>query len=282
MLAIAFTDMATSDHEESSKSGNQAPETIGPFQKKSRTFDIGTLSASTKKTTWVNVNQAIIPKENTYTYEPMDYHEEIRILKIVHGKKNAPVECMLYRSALQASTYNPSLSLLETYPYWALSYWWGDDEPSNPIRIYQDTRVRTSLQEFALLNLSGIFYVRNNLYAALKHFRKEDRDVDIWADALCINQKDNDEKTAQVARMHEIYSDAENVSVWLGSGNPQAKETFEFLRTILDLKKLDDLVTNKTDPEKWMLVINLMKNKWFSVSSRYLLFIFIALTKKPC
>jgi hypothetical protein len=135
------------------------------------------------------------------------------------------------------------------------------------------------LQEFSPFNLSGIFHVRNNLYAALKRFRKEDRDVDIWADALCINQKDNDEKTAQVARMHEIYSDAENVSVWLGSGNPQAKETFEFLRTILDLKKLDDLVTNKTNPEKWMLVINLMKNKWFSVSSRHLPFILITLTK---
>jgi hypothetical protein len=117
MFAIAFTDMATSDHEGNSRSGNQAPETIGPLQKKSRTFDIGTSSASTRKTIWGNVNQAIIPKENTYTYEPMDYHEEIRILKIVHGKKTAPVECMLYRSALQPSTHNPSLSLLETYPY---------------------------------------------------------------------------------------------------------------------------------------------------------------------
>jgi hypothetical protein len=103
----------------------------------------------------------------------------------------------------------------------------------------------------------------------LKHFRKEDTDVDIWADALCINQKDTEEKTAQVARMNEIYSDAENVCVWLGSGNPQAEETFKFLRTILDLKKLDDLVATKANPEKWMLVINLMKNKWFSVSSTY-------------
>jgi hypothetical protein len=110
----------------------------------------------------------------------------------------------------------------------------------------------------------GNFYIKSNLDAALQQIRSEDQDVDIWVDAICINQNDKIEKAAQVARMHEIYSAAKMVLVWLGAGEPETKETFEFLDEILDLQRLDNLITSKEHLEKWKLVVNLMENQWFS------------------
>jgi hypothetical protein len=257
-----------SDHEETSGSGNQAPDTIGPTQtnlRRAHTFDTETLPQSSGKTLWRTVEQALILKGNTFSYRPIKYDKEIRILKIIRGKEEDPMECMLYPSALSSAKPRPS------YKYWALSYWWGDDEPTHRITMYRDTGVREGLQKVTPFHFAGYFYVRNNLASALKHFRQKDRDVDIWVDALCINQEqseNNEEKTAQVARMNEIYSEAENVCVWLGPGNPESKKTFDFLKAILNLKYLDDLIESEANPERWMLVINLMKLKWFSVSSR--------------
>lgn len=39
----------------------------------------------------------------------------------------------------------------------------------------------------------------------------------IWIDALCINQADNDEKSAQVSRMAQTYANAFRIIIWLGS-----------------------------------------------------------------
>jgi hypothetical protein len=88
--------------------------------------------------------------------------------------------------------------------------------------------------------------------------------VGIWVDAICINQEDKKEKTAQVLRMHEIYTEARNVCIWLGAGVPETKETFDFLREILNLQELDRLIASGDTPEKWKLVVRLMENKWFS------------------
>ena len=56
-----------------------------------------------------------------------------------------------------------------------------------------------------------------NLYDALKGLRKIEQDRVIWADALCINQKDDKDKSAQVRKMSRIYERATRVVVWLGA-----------------------------------------------------------------
>jgi hypothetical protein len=130
--------------------------------------------------------------------------------------------------------------------------------------MYDDTHVREGLQTMTPFNPSGVFYVRDNLAAALQQFRREDEDVNIWCDAVCINQSDVKEKTAQVARMHEIYSEAEYVCVWLGAGNEETKETFEFLRSLLNLQRLDQVARTSQSKKEWLLVVRLMRNRWFS------------------
>ncbi|KAK5679251.1 hypothetical protein LTS10_008066 [Elasticomyces elasticus] len=55
-----------------------------------------------------------------------------------------------------------------------------------------------------------------NLESALRHLRRRDHVVTIWADALCINQADNVEKGYQVRRMHNVYTGARRTIAWLG------------------------------------------------------------------
>ena len=67
-----------------------------------------------------------------------------------------------------------------------------------------------------------------NLATALRHVKDNWsthfpsrllRDFRLWADALCINQADIAERGRQVLLMADIYSSAELVFAWLGSGD---------------------------------------------------------------
>lgn len=245
-----------------------APE-IGPMTKsnRSQTFEPG-VDIKIKRSFRNIVNEKGIGKyTNTYEYKDIKYSEEIRLLKIFRGKTNDPLKCMLFNRAMPSLDEKSLLSQERRDRYWALSYWWGDGKATNPIKIYHDTGGRGDTQTMTPLNLVGTFHVRDNLYAALRQCRNKDKDVNMWVDAICINQDQEDqrEKTAQVANMDQIYSGAENVCVWLGAGTSDTKETFDFLKSLLNLQHLDDLLTKtKHDPKKWMLVLNLMRNRWFS------------------
>ncbi|TDZ31378.1 Heterokaryon incompatibility protein 6, OR allele [Colletotrichum spinosum] len=87
--------------------------------------------------------------------------------------------------------------------YGALSYAWGDQ--SKKVPIIMDGQV---------------VLVGPNLEAALRVLSSDQDYIEglkIWADAICINQKDVVERNRQVRRMRMIYGKALIVSIWLGS-----------------------------------------------------------------
>ncbi|KXT15057.1 hypothetical protein AC579_1497 [Pseudocercospora musae] len=55
-----------------------------------------------------------------------------------------------------------------------------------------------------------------SLYGALDRLRGQNLPAYVWADALCINQDDTEERSTQVNNMLSIFSKAEKVVVWLG------------------------------------------------------------------
>src|SRR2546421_6055269 len=74
---------------------------------------------------------------------------------------------------------------LEPWPaYTALSYTWGEKLCPNPIRLD---------------NCS--FYVTQNLHDALGRLQNHDRAGLLWADAICVDQTNDDEKNHQVGMM---------------------------------------------------------------------------------
>ena len=58
--------------------------------------------------------------------------------------------------------------------------------------------------------------VTRNLEAALRQLRSQNKIRNMWIDAICINQKIDEEKSVQIQRMGQIYSMASRVIVWLG------------------------------------------------------------------
>lgn len=58
--------------------------------------------------------------------------------------------------------------------------------------------------------------VTPNLQAALEKIWKKWPVALLWVHAMCIDQEDDDEKSQQVARMGQIFSQATRVLVWLG------------------------------------------------------------------
>lgn len=83
-----------------------------------------------------------------------------------------------------------------------------------------------------LLLPDGHLKITANLAEALKAFRARDRPQRLWADAVCINQKENEEKSSQVAQMNKTYEYASRVLIWLGGGD---ESTFRSLQGYYEL-----------------------------------------------
>jgi hypothetical protein len=62
-----------------------------------------------------------------------------------------------------------------------------------------------------------------------------------WIDAVYINQKDVDERIAQMQLMAEIYRDAEVVVAWLGERDEESEMAFKFVREISEPSRRDGL-----------------------------------------
>lgn len=131
----------------------------------------------------------------------------IRILEIlpldVEETADSPVRCTLRVEELR-----------DDLRFSALSYTWGDQS------IRRD------------LVVNGISIdVTESLEVALKHLRITNPGLNLWTDALCINQSDNVEKGQQITRMHKIYGCAEQTIVWLG---PQADGSHMAIKALKD------------------------------------------------
>lgn len=74
--------------------------------------------------------------------------------------------------------------------------------------------------------------VTQNLFVALAHFRQMTRPIELWVDALCINQHDIPERNAQVQLMGAIYRRASAVLMWLGPGADNSNMAFDLFQTI--------------------------------------------------
>ena len=113
--------------------------------------------------------------------------------------------------------------------YIALSYVWGDPTDTRPVNVNcRDFNITQNLYE-ALLHINELSSVFEE--GLSRQSESGQADLFLWVDALCINQRDIDEKSKQVPRMTEIFSSAYTVLIWLG--------TFEKLgRKILGIELL--------------------------------------------
>jgi hypothetical protein len=104
----------------------------------------------------------------------------------------------------------------EHSPFAALTYVWNIDDDN---KTFMSLKCRDQTLELT-----------RNGYEALKHLRNKLGAFDIWIDAICINQNNDDEKMDQIKLMGDIYSEAETVYVWLGVGGDACDRALQFIR----------------------------------------------------
>jgi hypothetical protein len=97
----------------------------------------------------------------------------------------------------------------ETPAYEALSYTWGDPRVTDGIFLHShDSDPRKQVLDLT-----------ENCVLALRRLRLPDKERLLWVDAICINQADVAERSAQVRIMHRIYKTASCVLIYLGEGS---------------------------------------------------------------
>jgi hypothetical protein len=117
----------------------------------------------------------------------------VRLVQVLSPRNDGILRVRMWNSRMKTGNIRSGRR------YNCLSYMWGDQTDLRFISVNGiETRVGRSLYDF-LENASQRRYDKN-----------------IWIDALCINQTDNLERSAQVQMMGHIYAVCSTVIVWLG------------------------------------------------------------------
>ena len=165
--------------------------------------------------------------------------KQIRLVTVKPGNSSDDIQCELTVHTLE-----------DTLKYPALSYRWG--EPTDTTEILLDGRP---------------FQVTKNLEAALRHYREVwgESELRMWIDAVCINQRDDKEKSHQVQKMGMIYRIALGAFVYLGEEADDSDEAIAFfgefekrfiqdeaIRNVIELDHTSE-EWKDTETGKWLL-----------------------------
>lgn len=94
------------------------------------------------------------------------------------------------------------VSLCDTPPYHALSYYWGAPGEELPVRVNGEQ-----------------VWLRKTLHRFFEVLQRRFLRLTIWVDVICINQRDRVEQSHQVSIMGDIYQQAASVYAWLGESD---------------------------------------------------------------
>ena len=144
--------------------------------------------------------------------------------------------------------------------YTAISYCWGDPSPSDTIWIGEDRylEINTSASEI------------------LRVIAAEKTDRYYWIDAICIDQKDLEDKNRQVPLMGKVYASAEKVIAWLGPAANNSDDAIEFIdhlhNTLTEMRQQDPAPKIQSLPDRpgcghpsasWIALAHLLERPWF-------------------
>ncbi|KAE8448953.1 hypothetical protein EG329_008749 [Mollisiaceae sp. DMI_Dod_QoI] len=146
-----------------------------------------------------------LPTFPHFQYQPLESNHHIRLVTLEQGPDiSAPIRCSIAHHKLDGVRYE------------ALSYEWGSPATSDP---------EISIDGYALR-------VRRNLRDALLYIRAQDNDRYLWIDALCIDQKNSQERNHQVSIMGRIFSQAYHVVVWLGMATNSSERAMYIIERV--------------------------------------------------
>ncbi|KAH8747572.1 heterokaryon incompatibility protein-domain-containing protein [Hyaloscypha finlandica] len=180
--------------------------------------------------------------QGSVAYRYRNLHPGSKSIRVLELDPEVPTEVI----SIQLHT----IHLPTLFEYNAISYVWGDSRQKIPITCEEEP-----------------MHVTTNLRDALIRIRIHQEPAMLWADALCIDQKNLQERSHQVSLMTEIYQGAKVVWIYLGSDE---EGHAEHIKALLD--EVSELRTSKTftleghpisrDP-RWPLLRVMLDEPWF-------------------
>ena len=182
---------------------------------------------------------------------------EIRLLTLLPGTFSSDIRLCLDITPLTAD-HVPEFE--------AVSYTWGS--ACDPVNIFVGKYGRKTLP------------VTQNLAEALEYFRYQDKPRTLWIDAICVDQQNLKERSQQVKRMVDVYSNAVRVVVWLGPESDDSSLAMDCFDKIASKVKVDwttrsmsaithevhwgDRVTESPlEPHEMLAINHLIYRSWF-------------------
>lgn len=145
--------------------------------------------------------------QRAHSFQPLADCHQIRLLHLAPGNPDDPLSGRLERAYLAGASYD------------ALSYEWGNPDRNHAVTL-QD---------------GSIVHITASLHHALRDLRQDytsRRCRTIWADAICINQDDLQERQRQVAMMGTIYRSATRVITYIGPERDNSSLAIEFAQNL--------------------------------------------------
>lgn len=173
----------------------------------------------------------------------------VRTLHLLPGSGDEPLRCSL------------ETSLMSDADYEAISYVWGSD-----------------IKDHEIVCDGRTVPITTNLWIVLRHIRLMFPCV-LWADSICINQDNLEEKNHQVAMMGQVYRSAQRVLIFLGEDDhgmgPQVQSLTRDMNTMItttlqqcgtgddSFPYLEDNAPILLD-ERWRSLGHMLDLGWFS------------------
>ncbi|KAK4946204.1 hypothetical protein LTR10_014716 [Elasticomyces elasticus] len=151
--------------------------------------------------------------------------------------------------------------------YNALSYTWGDATQTTTMRLIDDATGH-----------EGQLEITRSLEIALQRARHPTSPMLFWADQICINQADLEEKESQILFMKLIYERAGSIYAWIGVAADESDVAMDVIgRTdwAMWLSRLEHrrepeaemtsaVLPESLTPEMIVAIIRLMRRPWWS------------------
>ncbi|PMD30182.1 HET-domain-containing protein [Hyaloscypha variabilis F] len=167
-----------------------------------------------------------------FLYHPLTSPDSIRLIELQPSRDPAAsIQCRLIHTSFSSNSLRDIFS-----HYTALSYVWGC--PDKVKTIWIDGRP---------------LKITESLFSALHDLRDETRPFSVWADAICINQINNEEKMMQIRIMGKIYANAMNTILYLGPAAPESVEC-QCIKAIRDGNRVDGM----------QMIERVLSKEWFN------------------
>lgn len=193
--------------------------------------------------------------QDKFEYASLGRADKTRILRLHPGMPSDPLAGAIQHVVLPSYNHGSDSQRVdgtEAPVYEALSYAWGKPEVADGIYLHAPNSKPEN---------TGILGLAESCALALRRLRLADKERLLWVDAICINQADVAERSAQVRIMHRIYKTASRVLIFLGEGNVVTDQAIAVLED--DANGRRQCITDSPDPDEETNLLLFFSLPWF-------------------